>query len=249
MTTNRFKTCRSKLSSGEIVTASMSTKYLHAFMLAMRASFCLMPIVLAGCGGDGATSTGKSPDDAASKAAIVADPVDEELAKTVDEEVKVDPLQRIYRILFDKVQFDGIDSLGESERVLFVVLEFRYDLNDGGLEYYLFNLEGEHVIETVAALRTLEMTAGADLLQRACELFPDNKPSSDIDERHQQLGQLTEAEQRELNDHGKGILIAFETAAENVKSYLEKHPSDRLSTASASEATEEQDLGSESGNP
>ncbi|MFN0196258.1 MAG: DUF4375 domain-containing protein, partial [Planctomycetaceae bacterium] len=111
------------------------------------------------------------------------------------------------------------------------------DLNDGGLEYYLFNREGEHAVETVAALNTLELTASADLLQQACDLFPESKPSHDIDERHRQLDQLSVEQKQQLNDRGKAILVEFETAAENVQKYLEKHPVDELSDTSSSDVS------------
>ncbi|MFN0195464.1 MAG: hypothetical protein ACKVT0_01860, partial [Planctomycetaceae bacterium] len=77
-----------------------------------------MPIALAGCRADESAPTGQSRDDSTTTATATSS-VSPNPEPITNDEVKVDPLQRIYRILFDKVQFGGIDALGESERVLF----------------------------------------------------------------------------------------------------------------------------------
>lgn len=144
-------------------------------------------------------------------------------AETQTEGEEPDPLDRVFQKLYDKVAFDGLAVLTEDEQVVYLVLRLRYEVLQGGLEYFFFNLAGVHARESVTALEKIGMADAAAVLDRACDLFPDQRPAELVDDRQIQLDDFTDDQRRQLETLGALLTQSLETAGEKVEYYLKTH--------------------------
>lgn len=79
--------------------------------------------------------------------------------------------------------FSNYKKLTNAERVWFNVAPL---ITDGIANHYI-NYGAENNIDTIADLETLNFIKAADLLLKMNALFPNGKPSPDIDERAEQM--------------------------------------------------------------
>ncbi len=77
---------------------------------------------------------------------------------------------------------ENFAALTEAERVLCLVDILEMEVNNGGFEQYFDNSSGDHVPETVGALRAIGADWAAELLEKALAPFGDSYPA-DRDER------------------------------------------------------------------
>jgi hypothetical protein len=91
-----------------------------------------------------------------------------------------------------KERSTGFESMTSAEQVFHAVWWFEAELNNGGFDQYFFNSTGNHAVRTVSALDRIGATTCANIVRRACALFPDATPSSDWNTRQEQLFAITD---------------------------------------------------------
>ena len=79
--------------------------------------------------------------------------------------------------------FSDYKKLTKAERVWFNI----EPLITGGIVDHYINYGAEYNADTIADLETLNFTKVAELLKKFNSLFPNGKPSTDIDERAEQM--------------------------------------------------------------
>ena len=94
--------------------------------------------------------------------------------------------------VFAKVQSVSFDSLTPAEQTFHVVWSFEAELNNGGFDQFFFNSAGDYAPQTIAALEQIGASSGADILRRACALFPGGMPNPRRDVRQDQLENITD---------------------------------------------------------
>jgi hypothetical protein len=94
--------------------------------------------------------------------------------------------------LADKEESGGLGSLTPAEQTFFLVWWFEAELNNGGFDQFFDNSTGNHAVHTVSALDRIGATTCANIVRRACALFPDSTPSSDWNTRQEQLCVITD---------------------------------------------------------
>jgi hypothetical protein len=80
---------------------------------------------------------------------------------------------------------DRIDLLNEQQKVLYLILNWEREMNNGGFSQFFYNSAGNHAHATPAALKTVGAHRMADILQRAIEQFPDSKVPTDWGQRQE----------------------------------------------------------------
>tara|TARA_R110002096_G_scaffold354359_2_gene547505 strand:- start:84 stop:497 length:414 start_codon:yes stop_codon:yes gene_type:complete len=86
-----------------------------------------------------------------------------------------------------KVDSLGFDSLNEPEQYFHVLWWLEAEVNNGGFDQFFDNSAGNQADITVTALKEIGATNCADILRRACDLFPNSKPSQDRNVQQDQL--------------------------------------------------------------
>ncbi|MDA0834109.1 MAG: DUF4375 domain-containing protein [Planctomycetota bacterium] len=200
----------------------MSVFRVHcSFPLVAIAWFCAT--VANGCGSDNdSTPPSATPPTSKGPETENAGPISATEAEGEEEETG-DPLDQIFQQLYDKVDFDGLSSLSDDEQVVYLTLRIRYEVLQGGLEYYFFNLAGKHARETVTALKNIDMKDASDLLEKACNLFPDETPAFEVNDRQIQLDGFSDEQRAILEELGETLSQSLETAGEKVEYYLKMH--------------------------
>jgi hypothetical protein len=79
-------------------------------------------------------------------------------------------------------------SLTRPERVWYNIQVLMGQVGNGGLVSYFCEGTVEPVFETIEDLRLLGATDVIPLLEKMCSLFPDGRPSMDIEEREEIIG-------------------------------------------------------------
>lgn len=102
--------------------------------------------------------------------------------------------------IFAKVQSTGFETLSPDEQVFHVIWSVEAEVNNGGFHQYFFNSAGDHASQTIVALEQIGASVCAELVRRACEIFPDATPSSDRFQRQEQLMALTQQDEDLLGD-------------------------------------------------
>lgn len=188
--------------------------------LAIAASGCVLASTFVGCGAD------DEPAPPVSTSQPTAEPQPEPSATTTEpvaEESEIDPLDETFRRLYDKVDFQGLEALPENQQVVYLVLRVRYEVLQGGLEYYFFNPAAEHARESVVALEKIGMPDASADLAAACDLFPDETPADDVFARQNQLDTFTAEDRIKLEELNTSLSKSLETAGEKVEYYLETY--------------------------
>lgn len=87
--------------------------------------------------------------------------------------------------LFEKLDSDGYESLNCDERLWFNVRGLIDSVNNGGIISFYYNSGADYLEDTMKGLQILEATEVLDFLAKVNELFPNGKPSTDMDERNE----------------------------------------------------------------
>lgn len=82
-------------------------------------------------------------------------------------------------------------KLSRRDRYLCDVIWFEDQVMNGGVDQFLYNSTGDHVSETLEALKAVGAEEAHRLLKHACDLFPDGRPSANLKTRHDQLREIT----------------------------------------------------------
>lgn len=78
-----------------------------------------------------------------------------------------------------KEQSTGFELLTATEQVFHTVWWFEAELNNGGFDQFFFNSRGNYAAQTIAALERIGASTTANIVKRACAMFPDSTPSPD----------------------------------------------------------------------
>lgn len=78
-------------------------------------------------------------------------------------------------------------QLAQRDRYLWDVCWFEVEVMNGGVDQYLTNSTGDHFAECLEALQAIGADGAYQLLRRACDLFPQGRPSPSREIRQQQL--------------------------------------------------------------
>ncbi len=95
---------------------------------------------------------------------------------------------------------DGYDSLTPAEKIVSLVSALEAEMNNGGFDQLFFNAAGDRIGEIIDALRRIGAANAAAIVDEACRIFPEGKPSADRDARQDQLDQLSEESFEELDE-------------------------------------------------
>ncbi|MEX0700894.1 MAG: DUF4375 domain-containing protein [Planctomycetales bacterium] len=113
------------------------------------------------------------------------------LERTIEQEV-----EHIFLTLPIESALDeaGYGALDESERHIWDVVRFQTEIENGGLHQFFGNSSGNHTGQTLDALRAISAVESSAVLEKACMLFPGGMPSSDWEQRDQQMQSMRDAQ-------------------------------------------------------
>lgn len=66
------------------------------------------------------------------------------------------------------------------ENVILLVHGLEGEVNNGGIDQFLFNSSGDYVHETIQALEIIKANKTADILREACKRFPGENPPTNL---------------------------------------------------------------------
>jgi len=143
-----------------------------------------------------------------------------------------EPALEIFNVCLDTVFDEGdgntehLDRIGPEARLVYLLWCFDGEVHNGGFDQLFFNSLGDHCFEILEGLRKVGAPISAQLLEQAMAWFPDSKPSSDREERWQQLepfedDEKYEAQLGELDDK-------FYKYEDNLAELLHKYVRDNL---------------------
>lgn len=95
-----------------------------------------------------------------------------------------DEWESAWKSLVDKEANEGYQSLTADERILFNIESLIIAADDGGIISFYYNSGAEHMEETIEDLRSIKATNIIKMLKRINALFPNGRPSTNIDERN-----------------------------------------------------------------
>ena len=107
------------------------------------------------------------------------------------------PEAQVYRIWLDLLDLgaeyvaDVLLKLPPSDRYIWLVSCFSGQVDNGGIDQFLFNSSGDYVMETLEALAAIGASKSHRALEQACALFPNGRPSEDHDTREVQVRKST----------------------------------------------------------
>lgn len=70
-----------------------------------------------------------------------------------------------------------------AEDIVELVDRLDAEVNNGGFDQFFFNSSGDHAIETIQALKHVGAIRTAELVQLACDRFPQGSPPAEISTR------------------------------------------------------------------
>jgi len=97
--------------------------------------------------------------------------------KTLNDILKIEnqeeKINEIYKYLSRKCHYgEKVDQLSDEEKTLYDVMDFEAEMNDGGLEQFLYSEASDDIERTCQSLKSLNLESIAELLQDVKELFP-----------------------------------------------------------------------------
>jgi hypothetical protein len=87
--------------------------------------------------------------------------------------------------LFEKLDAEGYESLSPDERIWYNVRGVIDSINNGGIISFYYNSGADTLDDTIEDLKKLNASNVVSLLTKVNKLFPDGRPSQDIDERNE----------------------------------------------------------------
>jgi hypothetical protein len=100
--------------------------------------------------------------------------------------------------LFEKLDAEGYESLTSDERIWFNVRGIIDTIDNGGIISFYYNHGADTLDDTIDDLRSIDAVEIIDLLQKVNKLFPNDKPSKDIDERNEVINSWDDGEHEDL---------------------------------------------------
>ena len=89
--------------------------------------------------------------------------------------------------------FQAVHLLTEARRTIYIVFWAKTEIDNGGLAQYYFNSAGNQAAIAPDALRELNLSSFAEIIEEANSFFPNQLPSAD---RSQRLTKLKKVEKR-----------------------------------------------------
>lgn len=117
----------------------------------------------------------------------------------------LDDWQQHWSDLVDKRYRLGYESLDPDERIWFNVRVLIDSIDNGGVISYYYNSGADNLYEALEDLRTIKAYRIIELLEEVNKLFPDGKPSKNIDERNDVISSWDEMDDGKLDDMLKDI--------------------------------------------
>jgi hypothetical protein len=78
-------------------------------------------------------------------------------------------------------------ALAAPDRYLWLIFWLGWQVENGGIDQFLWNSQGDYALETLEALEAIGAAESHRLLKEACALFPDGRPSQDQEVRDDQI--------------------------------------------------------------
>jgi hypothetical protein len=82
---------------------------------------------------------------------------------------------------------DGLRRLSLRDQYIWLISCFQNQVANGGIDQFLFNSYGDYVVETLEALAAIGAFNAHRILKKACELFPNGRPSENHETREDQV--------------------------------------------------------------
>ena len=98
-----------------------------------------------------------------------------------------DELFKEWDKLWRRYEEVGWSKLSRPEQVFYAVWHLESEVNHGGFQYYYFYSGGDQALDAPAALETVGAQKLKVILLKANAVFPDSKPSHDINKRQAYL--------------------------------------------------------------
>jgi hypothetical protein len=105
------------------------------------------------------------------------------------------PKAQVFRIWLD-LFYSGAEyedrflQLPVCDRYIWLVRRFGGEVDNGGLDQFLFNSSGDYFAETLEALAAIGAPKCHWALEQACALFPNGRPSVDYKIREDQVREI-----------------------------------------------------------
>lgn len=125
--------------------------------------------------------------------------------------------------LFSRYWHDGFEGLSRPEQVFVCIWELEKEVNNGGFDQFFFNLAGDIANETLGALEAIGAPYTADLVRRACGVFPGGNPPKDRNTRQDLLLAMGEGEDKALRELDRLFYEYKEHLSELLYAFVEKH--------------------------
>lgn len=131
-----------------------------------------------------------------------------------------------------KIAFDAndavtehIDRLSPEARLVYLVWCLDGEIHNGGFDQFFYNSLGDHWSELLGHLDTIGAVTSKKLLAKAVSIFPNAAPSSNRQERFEQLNRLDDDEvEALLSDLDEEFWRYEDGLAQRVDDFVRKHP-------------------------
>lgn len=99
--------------------------------------------------------------------------------------LKYEDWQESWQILFEKLDAQGYESFTPDERIWYNVRGVIDSVGNGGIISIYYNHGADNLEDTMEDLNKLNASNIVELIIKVNKLFPNGKPSRDIDERNE----------------------------------------------------------------
>jgi hypothetical protein len=117
----------------------------------------------------------------------------------------------------------GIESLTETEKIIFFITNFDSEVNINGLLGFYHNSSGDFALETVIALKIIGCERSAVLLEQANQRLSKNQPIKNRDQRVLQMKLLSKEAENTIQQLGISLLNYPDNLGQNLIKFIFKH--------------------------
>jgi hypothetical protein len=131
------------------------------------------------------------------------------------------------KIVFDTndAETEHLDRLSPEARLVYLVWCLDGEIHNGGFDQFFYNSLGDHWSELLSHLDTIGAVNSKRLLAKAVSIFPDAAPSTNRQERFEQLNRVQDDEvDALLSDLDKEFWRYEDDLAQLVNDFVMKHP-------------------------
>lgn len=126
----------------------------------------------------------------------------------------------------DDAETEHIDRLSPEARLVYLVWCLDGEIHNGGFDQFFYNSLGDHWSELLSHLNTIGAVTTKRLLTHAISIFPSSAPSTNREERFEQLNRLDDGEVETLfSDLDEEFWRYEDDLAQRVSDFVMKHPS------------------------